>query len=1304
MTDRDQTAEQLRAELAAVRRQLAELQAAAVPPPPEVGPSPPGSEQFRRIVEHAPVAVGIARVDGAVVLLNNKFTELFGYTRADISTVDHWFTRAYPDPDYRRTNQALWVADLEQGRTQPLRPLPVREYTVTCRDGSRKQVEITFSLIGDHAYVGFTDVTARRRAEAALRDSEERFRQLAEHVSGVFWLTDWATERVIYVSPAYEEIWGRSRDRLYADPWDWLAPLSPEDRERVTASFQTRGEHGPWEEEYRLIRPDGTVRWIRDRGFPIRDDQDRVYRLAGLAEDITDRKEAQDKLRQSEEKFRVAFEAAEDAIFWADAASGLFINCNRAAEHLMERPRDELIGSHFTTLHPVDQAEYYREVFRKHVESGLRTIEAQIVTKTGTLKTVTISAAPFQMGDSRIIQGIFRDITERKHLEESLRFHQLAIEHNADSAFWVAADGRIYYANNAACRVLGYTRPELLALSIFDVDPDLSRETWDDYWQRSRYRGTYILNTHHRTKNGRVFPVEVNITPVEFAGQEYHVSFARDISDRKQWEAALQESEQRFRTLAAASFEGIAMSEAGVILDTNDQLADLLGYSREELIGKPLLEVVAPASRCLVAAAVHSGRLEPYEFLSLRKDGSTFPTRVRARVAQIGGRQLRVSVIRDISDWKAAEAALRQEKEVSEAILDSLPGIFYMFDEHGHFVRWNQRHLEVTGYRAEEMPRMHPLDFFQGADKDLIAARIEEVLLQGEAVAEAAVVTKSGEQIPYYFTGRRVSWEGRTYILGVGFDISARRQAEAALRESEELNRLIISSIQEGILVYDHDLQHTVWNPFMEKLTGLAADQVLGTGPLELFPFLREQGIYALLHRALAGEVVEVPDQPFHIPATGRSGWFSGHYVPYRNARGEIAGVIATVHDLTDRQRAEAERRSLEERMYHLQKLESLGVMAGGIAHDFNNLLMAILGNTDLALLEISPVSPARPYVQEIERASRRAAELCRQMLAYAGKGALAAELVDLSEVVREMAHILKISISPHAVLHCNFADRLPAVKADPAQVRQVIMNLIINASEALGDAPGVIALTTGSRQCDRPYLAQTYLNEDLPAGDYVYLEVADTGCGMDPDTQQKIFDPFFSTKFTGRGLGLAAVLGIVRGHQGAVRVESRPGQGTTITVIFPAAASAAPARPAPPAPSPRLGGNGRVLLIDDEEPVREVGRQMLQYLGYEVLTAADGREGLHLFEQQAPRPLCVILDLTMPVLGGEETFRELRRLQPDIPVIVMSGYHTREVAPRFAGQSAVGFLQKPYTLRDLGEALEKAVPPSAAASGPAAP
>jgi PAS domain S-box-containing protein len=396
---------------------------------------------------------------------------------------------------------------------------------------------------------------------------------------------------------------------------------------------------------------------------------------------------------------------------------------------------------------------------------------------------------------------------------------------------------------------------------------------------------------------------------------------------------------------------------------------------------------------------------------------------------------------------------------------------------------------------------------------------------------------------------------------------------------------------------------------------------------------------------------------------------------------GDLVALEGFITDVTDRKRAEEARRQMEIQVLHTQKLESLGVLAGGIAHDFNNILAGIMGYADLAMVCLPASEPARAHVAEIEKASRRAADLTRQMLAYSGKGRFVVEPFDLSKVVEDGKKMLEISVSKKATLRYDLACGLPAVRGDASEIAQVLMNLVINASEALDDQGGTITIATGAAACDPQHLDDVVLGKNLGEAIYVRLEVADTGCGMDERTIERIFDPFFTTKFTGRGLGLAAVQGIVRGHQGVIQVSSVQGRGTRFRVLFPAT-DATPSQPASVAAAPSHAPNtGTVLVVDDDETIRRATGAMFEVAGFSVLTASDGEEAIAAYRDHRDRIVCVYLDLTMPKMDGQETLRELRRIDAGVRVVVASGYSEEEVAGRFAGQGVLGFIQKPQPL-----------------------
>ncbi len=406
------------------------------------------------------------------------------------------------------------------------------------------------------------------------------------------------------------------------------------------------------------------------------------------------------------------------------------------------------------------------------------------------------------------------------------------------------------------------------------------------------------------------------------------------------------------------------------------------------------------------------------------------------------------------------------------------------------------------------------------------------------------------------------------------------------------------------------------------------------------------------------------------------------------------AGVTFTALDITERKQAEEERLKLERKLLHSQKLESLGILAGGIAHDFNNLLMVILGNLDLALQGLSPVSAARMGIENAVQATRRATDLTRQMLAYSGKGQFVVSHVDLNDLVRENADLFRTAVSRMVTVQLCPTGERSTIQADPGQIQQVIMNLLTNASEAIGEQAGEITLSTGVTDCDEAQLSRSRVGERPEPGRFAFIEVTDTGSGMDPETQERLFDPFFTTKFTGRGLGMSAVLGIVRGHKGAILVESERERGTSIRVLFPACEARATVKDRAPRTHPPEARSKAscctILIVDDEEEVRRLALAFIQYLGHKGMVASDGEEALKLFEQSSDDIDGVLLDLTMPRMDGLTAFRRMKAIRPDIRVILSSGYNEQDATQRFLGEGLTGFIQKPYRLHQLRELLNR--------------
>ncbi len=514
------------------------------------------------------------------------------------------------------------------------------------------------------------------------------------------------------------------------------------------------------------------------------------------------------------------------------------------------------------------------------------------------------------------------------------------------------------------------------------------------------------------------------------------------------------------------------------------------------------------------------------------------------------------------------------------------------------------------------------------------------------------------------------------------------------LQRSESQLRVLLDATTDFVCYKDADGRWLVANPATCEAFGLAGGECLKRTDDELAS-LCTRNAEALRARPAADErayLLAAPNREREVllDEHGAQRDYDVLRVPLFDADGERAGMVLMGRDVTEHLEAEREHRQFEAAIQHAQKLESLGVLAGGIAHDFNNLLMGVLGNASLAMSVVTKLSPAWPFLVDIDSAAQRAADLAGQMLAYSGKGRFVIEAFELHELVEEMMHLLQVSISKKAELRVNRCPNLPLMEGDVTQIRQVLMNLIINASDAIGDQAGVISISLGVMHLDDAYQRQAFLGDGLEEGPYVFFEVSDTGQGMAPDVQEKIFDPFFTTKATGRGLGMAAVLGIVRGHKGTIKIHSELGKGSSFKVLFPA--SGVHTEPSAGAVKGASSAHevGKILVVDDEEIVRAVARTTLEKSGYEVLLASDGYQALEILEAEAGGVLAVLLDLTMPHLGGREAFGRLRQLQPGIPIILSSGYNEQDVTNELTSKGLAGFIQKPYRPRDLVDKVQQ--------------
>jgi two-component system, cell cycle sensor histidine kinase and response regulator CckA len=760
-----------------------------------------------------------------------------------------------------------------------------------------------------------------------------------------------------------------------------------------------------------------------------------------------------------------------------------------------------------------------------------------------------------------------------------------------------------------------------------------------------------------------------------------------EIAERQRAERTLRENETRLRVLLEQMPAVLWTTdcELRITLSLGGGLA-LLGMRPHIAEGRSLLDYVASDAGPHPALAAHRRALGGESVnAELEWGGHVLRSHIeplRDASERIAGT---IGVALVVTESKRAEAALLESEQRNQLLLRAMPDLLFILSRDGTYLDFHAANEGDLAVPPEKILGSNVRTIgLPPAVAESILRNVLRALETGQMQSfDYELDTLAGHS---HFEARIIAIDEQSVLLVVR-NINKRKQAEEELRKSEERLRLVSRATNDAVWDLDVVTQRLWWNENVETLFGYPPGKVGGS--LQWWEAQVHPEDVARVSATLRS-AIDTHRQTWHEEYRFRRADGSYAYVLDRgylihDEAGRPVRMIGAMIDITQRRSAEEERRQLETRIQHAQKLESLGVLAGGIAHDFNNLLMGILGNVGLALMELPARAPTRPYVEKIESVALHAAELTNQMLAYSGKGRFIVQPLDLSRLVRETTHLLEMVISKKASLQFELAGGLPPVEADATQLRQVVMNLVTNASEAIGDRSGLITLRTGTAELGRAFLSEAVLDAELPEGRYVFIEVSDTGAGMDELTQARIFDPFFTTKFTGRGLGLAAVLGIVRGHGGTIRLSSERGRGTTFTVLFPGAPRAAavphePSREAAAVPA----APGRILVVDDEEVIRNVVRTALEKFGFSVLTAADGFEAVELFRAQASEVAVVLLDMTMPRMSGDEAFQEMRRIRPDVRVILSSGYTEQEATTRFADAGLAAFIQKPYQPLEL--------------------
>jgi PAS domain S-box-containing protein len=1143
------------------------------------------------------------------------------------------------------------------------------------------------------------------RSEADLRKSESRLRALGDNLpeAAIFQCRQEADGRahVDFVSAGIEGLTGMPAADLMADAAAMKPDTEPEDFGRLAAAMaRSRETLRPFEVEIRhRHRVSGETRWTLLRSIPARSPNGSTV-WDGIGLDITGRKQADEALRESEERYRRLFDSLLDAFVVGEIlldgegrpCDWRYLEVNAAFERMFGRARDEMAGRTHRELFPDSAWDYWVPALGEVALSGVPArLDRYSAARDRHYEAIAYSPRHGQFA------AIFTDVTERVRADQALRLSEekFARAFAANPAGLVLArldDGLILDTNETWLAMFGYRRDEVVghpvtSLNYFPTSEARERSV-KQVLEAGSYRGweQTVLK-----KSGEPVVTMSSAELLMVGGEKLALSAWLDISARKSAEEALRDSEEKLRSAFANAAIGFALTTPdGRYIDANPAYCKLCGYSLGELRAAVFPELIHPEDRAHnldLIGAMLGGDVADFvvENRYVRKDGATVWVRESVSLVRDAGGAAKwvIALVEDVTGRKLQEEALRDSEEQFRSLANAIPQLCWMSNAEGWISWYNQRWYDYTGAAPGEMERsgwqsVHDPDVLPEA-----LARLSRSLATGEPF-DMVLPMRGADGVFRPFLTRAMPVRARdgkvVRWFGTATDISDQRRNEDTLkRQAEEIRRsnAVLEAFFDaspGILsIADEEFRYIRTDRLTPRYFGLTRDELVGRSASELAPeFTRECGP-VMRHVIATGEArlgVEV-----RIPAPGRHGeascWLASFFpVPLpRDKRG--VGIMGV--DITGLKKA-------EERLRQAQKLESIGMLAGGIAHDFNNLLTSVMGNASLLLMEELRPGQAE-LAQSITESAERAAHLTRQLLAYSGKGQFVVRDLDASDAVNGMADLMQFSIPKSVSLSLHLERRLPPVTMDPGQLQQILMNLVINAGEAMGEGrPGRITVATSMVDLRQPHANAA--GDEVPPGRYVCIEVGDTGSGIEPENQAAIFDPFFTTKFMGRGLGLAAVAGIVRSLKGAITLESVRGKGSTFRVLLPAAASGM-GKPAETAADERA----TILVVDDEGQVRDFICSALRKRGYRVLSASDGQEALALCHGAGTIDAAIV-DVVMPNMAANDLLEALKAALPGVRILLTSGYSESEARRLCSAYPAATFIQKPYTARQLDKAV----------------
>ncbi len=1026
-----------------------------------------------------------------------------------------------------------------------------------------------------------------------------------------------------------------------------------------------------------LTAPDGKSYELTSTLFQ---DTNGETKVIEFVRDITERK-------RSAEEYKNLIDGMNDTAFVIDF-EGKFIDVNDRAIEVLGYTRKDLLD-----MGPTDIDVTLKPKEIKNLIKGMKKGERQVFetthrNKSGKTIPVEVSSSLITYHGKPSILSIARDITERKKAEDTLRESEerfQALIENIPHGFCLHdLEGRILLVNKAACEMTGYTQEEMLNMNVTEIDPgSRTRADKEKLWLKLKKGGFARIESIHYHKNGSSFPVEIFINAINLKGSPIILAIVHNITEQKEAQEKLSESEERFETVIENLPDEIFVHGLdGKFLLVNKASCEKTGYTKDELLGMEVGDIdhesIARDDRKNIWQKLQKkGGFDRIESIHYRKDGSSYPAEICFGTVTFKGSPMIIGIAHDITERKKAIEKLKESEERFQTIIENLPHAVSVHDLDGKLILVNEALCKHTGYTRDEYMKMKVADIDPQSqtrdDREKVWLKLKK---GGHTHFESELLRKDGSCYPVEVYLDAITLEGKPMILAIAQDISDRKKALESLQKSEEKYRNLYDSMIEAFSRTDMEGNIIEFNKQYLDMLGYTEDEIKNLKYTDLTPEKWHEMEANIKNEQVIKRGYSDVYEKEYIKKDGTVFPVELRVFLIKDDEGIPNGMWTIVRDIT-------ERKKMEEEIRKIERLESLGILAGGIAHDFNNLLTGILGN--LSLAQMAEGEDFHSILEEAKQASIQAKNLTQQLLTFSKGGEPIKGKVSIEDIIRESAEF-----SLHGSnVRCEFgfANDLWKVEVDKGQMSQVIDNLVINSNQAMPEG-GKIHIKAENIILKKENLLY------LPEGKYVKITLQDEGIGVPEEYLSRIFDPYFSTKQEGSGLGLATVYSIIQRHEGNITVQSKVGEGTTFFIYLPAIEEKISKGEEKKAIRRTLTGEGRILIMDDEKIVRKAVGGMLGRLGYTVEFAENGEEALVKYKEamNSGKPFnAVILDLTVPGgLGGKKTIEKLLKIDPNVKAIVSSGYSTDPVMANYKKHGFKAVVAKPFDLKELNEAIKK--------------